>query len=76
MIAMIGTSDRLYLHVMLAMQFWLDLVVLHVHDLGQLVVAGLQFAAAQPCELAVAGQQLALASQQLVCHTGLELVLR
>ncbi len=29
-----------------------------------------------PCELAVAGQQLALASQQLVCHTGLELVLR
>ncbi len=46
MIAMIGTSDRLYLHVTLAMQFWLDLVVLHEHDLGQLVVASLQSAAA------------------------------
>ncbi len=57
------------------MQFWLDFVVLHVRDLGQLV-AGLQSAAAQPCEVAVAWQQLALASRQLVCYTGLDLVLR
>ena len=57
------------------MQLWLDLVVLHVRDLGQLV-AGLQSAAVQPCEVAVVGQQLALASQQLVCHKGLDLVLR
>ncbi len=59
----------------LAVQFWLDLLVLHVRDLGQLV-AGLQSAAAQPCEFAVAGQQVALASQQLVCHTGLDLIVR
>ena len=57
------------------LHFLLDLVVLLVHDLGQLV-AGLQSAAAQPCKLAVAGQQLGLASQQLMFHTGLELVLR